>query len=126
VNDAEACLARAESNRSFAERLVDDGSHNWAVTAFFYSAVHEINALLLPGGHDVRKGSHIDTEYRLSERHPAISGRYKQLKSMSCRTRYWPDYEADANDTNHARTQLAEISDYCRRIREGKVPGRTS
>lgn len=117
-------LARAAANEALAERLAKEGELNWAVTVFFYAAVHHAGALLARSGIDTEGLDHITTVAKLDSLHTAIRSHYMRLQGMSRRARYLPGHQADLRTVGVAALLCSETRNYQERVMAGKVPGR--
>lgn len=117
-------IARADANATLAERLADDGEFAWASTIVFYSALHDVCALLAERNGIATDGlRHIDIEAKLDKHHPGITARYLALAGESRRCRHIPHHDADRVSYRRVRNGLKAVRDYYARARAGKVPG---
>jgi hypothetical protein len=116
-------LARASANRTLADRLRSEGEANWAVTVYFYEALHHASALLARSGINTEALDHITMEAKLDKLYGAITSRYLSLQGMSRRARYVPGHSADDGAVRRARQHADAVADFVRRVLAGNVPG---
>jgi hypothetical protein len=118
-------VARAEANEVVALLLEDAGHIDWAITVYFYVAVHYCTALL---AHKVKSdsiGDHLHVQTLLDKHFPALKTRYYALFSASRRARYLPTHALGDRELEAAKAHVAEVKDYHRRVMLGMVPGVT-
>jgi hypothetical protein len=81
-------FSQAAHNESTALLLLQHRYFDWAITAFFYAALHLVEAILAQSGEHSR--NHVARDSTIA-RHPAlraIYGRYRYLETLSRDARY--------------------------------------
>lgn len=83
-------LARAEENESLAWSLDQESEvcRDWAVTMFFYAALHYIDAFLAGKGLHPLNHKHRDGEIERNGSISEIWPDYRRLKDLSTQARY--------------------------------------
>jgi hypothetical protein len=117
------CRAKAAANWTLAQKLANDGHHDWATTVAFYTALHEVNALLARAGKYTDDMDHPVRQYFLRRAHPAIETRYNTMFANSIRARYEVAFVADAASYERQVKLLDDVRDYVSRVMADLVPG---
>lgn len=98
----------AQRNEAFYNHL--GGSHSewpdWAMTALFYTVVHEIQAALVASGS--RPGDHTDRKAILREKWPSLGMAYETLYTRSKQARYLC-HRHSQKDLALAESALAQV-----------------
>lgn len=87
-------LSKAAHNEQFAEKLSKDGQYanyrDWVVTAYFYSAIHYVEAFLASKSPPVHSSRHRirDDEIATDPQLLPIYDDYRELKDHSSNARY--------------------------------------
>jgi hypothetical protein len=93
-------LARARAHEAEADAM---STPDWQVVAYFYAAVHLINAALLKFGTRIGNHSERSEEIRNQPKLRAIALKYKLLCDLAFQARYecWPasDYAKNVADS---------------------------
>jgi hypothetical protein len=116
--------ARAAENEGLAGDLASKGNFRWASVLVFYAALHHVSATLAElNGVATDALTHMTTQYKIDQLHPAIYSRYLALYGESRRCRYIAHHEADADSYRRQQQHLKAIRDYCERARSGSIRG---
>ena len=106
-------ISKAERNEKFAETVSKTAYLDWAVTIYFYAALHYVDAILAVSGvhpdSHTQRGDAIGTNVTLS----VVRPEYRILETLSQNARY-RSMKIEESDLQKARENFATLKTHLR------------